>query len=326
MTMTKQLLFSILIPNYGINDNILRCFETVFNQDTNDLFEYEVIVCDQNDDKNFLTIESLIKSVGNKRLKLYRSEKSLIKARCLLVSKAVGKYIVFVDSDDYVSSNYLLSIYEAIKINDFPCLIIHPYYIVQEGKQERKVTLSEEIKRNFIDYYLYSDYLNSLVIKCFKKEFFNCDLVYDYDVVVGDDWVLSFQLFEKIKQIVFCDDVDGYYYCINNSSTTKRITMEIAEKQIRYRIPYLSYDKMTEFQWKLFSKTNIKNYCICSIQLIRNKIIDYNEFVSFSNSIRHLFFKEQKTAYFKKMTTREKMAFYLLKLRLYLFLYLLFKI
>lgn len=105
---------SVIIPAYNAEAYIERCLNSLVNQTIN--VSYEIIVV--NDGSNDNT-EAKIKSYicNYPYLIKYFSKKNggQSSARNLGLDNAVGKYIAFVDSDDYVDANYLFYLYEMCK-------------------------------------------------------------------------------------------------------------------------------------------------------------------------------------------------------------------
>lgn len=95
-------LLSIVIPAYNAEKYIKNCIESITSQNIDD---YEIIVVDDGSTDNTIPIvEELTKS--NKKIKLYKqNHKFAGAARNLGISKACGKYIHFVDADDWLEPN-----------------------------------------------------------------------------------------------------------------------------------------------------------------------------------------------------------------------------
>ena len=96
----KDVMFSIIIPNYNEDKYIRECLESVFNQTYNN---YEVIVVDDGSTDNSLDI------IKDFNVKLYHSNGLHAGgARNLGLDNATGDYVVFLDSDDYFNNNNVL--------------------------------------------------------------------------------------------------------------------------------------------------------------------------------------------------------------------------
>ena len=97
--------FSIIIPCFNREKLISRSIRSALHQSNIDRTKYEIIVIDDcSTDKSLEKIQefdSIIKIIKNKKnLGLSKSRNKAIK-----VSK--GKYILMLDSDDYIAENFL---------------------------------------------------------------------------------------------------------------------------------------------------------------------------------------------------------------------------
>lgn len=91
---------SIIIPVYNTDYQILKqCLESIIKKDQN--FLYEIIIID--DGSNSINSLKYKELIGDSKIKyIYQENKGVSSARNLGISRAKGKYIMFVDSDDYV--------------------------------------------------------------------------------------------------------------------------------------------------------------------------------------------------------------------------------
>ena len=114
-------MISFIIPSYNSASTIKRAIESILNQNAN--IRYEIIVVDDGSSDN---TEEVLKCYDNdERVKYYKKDNSgVADTRNYGISKAVGDYIIFVDSDDYISENllkdinpYLMQNIELIKWN-----------------------------------------------------------------------------------------------------------------------------------------------------------------------------------------------------------------
>ena len=97
--------FSIIITCFNRKRFIQRCIKSALNQSLVDRSGYEVIVVDDKStdgSKNIIEqFENTIKIIYNKK------NYGLSKSRNLGIKKSKGKYILMLDSDDYISEHYL---------------------------------------------------------------------------------------------------------------------------------------------------------------------------------------------------------------------------
>ena len=98
----QTILFSVIIPTFNRAELLLEAIESVLQQGADDC---EIIIID--DGSTDYTNES-INSLNNERLKYYyQSNQGQSAARNLGVKKAKGRFIIFMDDDDYWLPDHL---------------------------------------------------------------------------------------------------------------------------------------------------------------------------------------------------------------------------
>lgn len=108
----QELLFSIIIPIYNCEKYIERCIKSIIEQD---FFSYEIIAVDDGSKDNSLNICNNI-AENFKQVKVFSKKNSGVSdTRNYALNRATGKYILFMDSDDYVEKDYLQTAIDIIK-------------------------------------------------------------------------------------------------------------------------------------------------------------------------------------------------------------------
>ena len=97
-------LISVIIPAYNSEQYILRCLDSVFNQTYKNI---EIIVVnDGSTDKTREIVEQL-----DNVILLNKENGGLCSSRKYGVKNSKGKYIIFLDSDDYLESDFIEKLY-----------------------------------------------------------------------------------------------------------------------------------------------------------------------------------------------------------------------
>ena len=111
------MILSIVVPCYNSEEHIERCLNSLINQNLNEQ-DYEIIVInDGSTDNSKKHVENIKKNHKNIRL-YYQENKGLGAVRNRGMEIAKGKYIYFIDSDDYLAYNTLGAIVDClIKFN-----------------------------------------------------------------------------------------------------------------------------------------------------------------------------------------------------------------
>lgn len=104
---------SIVVPVYNVEDYVSNCIKSILQQTFRN---YELIVVNDGSTDNSL---SELQNFSDSRLKIFSQEnRGLSGARNTGIKHAKGKYITFIDSDDWISKDYLETMmYYADKYN-----------------------------------------------------------------------------------------------------------------------------------------------------------------------------------------------------------------
>lgn len=105
----KMLGISVVIPVYNVEKYIDMCLKSVFNQRFQN-FEI-VIVNDGSKDNSEVIIEKYKKIYGDKINYIKKENGGLSSARNKALEYVKGKYVTFLDSDDYIAEDYLEILY-----------------------------------------------------------------------------------------------------------------------------------------------------------------------------------------------------------------------
>ena len=104
--------FSIIVPVYNVDTYLRECIESILSQSFND---YEMLLIDDGSTDNSGKIcDEYGLSNRDKVRVIHKENGGLSDTRNVGISKAEGKYILFVDSDDYIAPQSLNIFYEKL--------------------------------------------------------------------------------------------------------------------------------------------------------------------------------------------------------------------
>lgn len=107
---------SIIVPVYNVEKYLERCINSLINQDIDDK-EYEIIMVNDGSTDNSKAIADLLVEKHD-NISLYCQEnQGLSGARNTGIEHAKGKYLMFVDSDDYLKDNSLANLINTCEKN-----------------------------------------------------------------------------------------------------------------------------------------------------------------------------------------------------------------
>ena len=207
-------LISVIVPVYNAAAYIERCVKSIQNQTYT---HYELILVNDGSTDNSLEICKTLASQDERIVVLDRPNGGASAARNTGLTKARGDYIVFVDSDDYVTSTYLENLYLAAKFGN--------YDIVQcnfEEVNNTKLSINNVIfDKMHVQEISKKQALNDRVYKVtiwgkIYSSFLFDDFKFREGEIYEDD--ASYYIFvDKAKKIAILNETLYYYYMSENS-------------------------------------------------------------------------------------------------------------
>lgn len=127
---------SIIIPVYNNEKYIEKCIHSVLNQTFGEL---EIIaVNDGSTDESGKILKNLERE-DVRIILLEQNNQGVAAARNLGVRKATGKYITFVDGDDYLKNDYIEKMYDLAEKESLDMVISGLTYVDESGKELNKI-------------------------------------------------------------------------------------------------------------------------------------------------------------------------------------------
>lgn len=216
---------SIIIPNYNNAKYLKRCLESIENQSLKDI--EAIIIDDGSTDQSCKIVKDFMKDVKIKTILIEQNNLNGAVARDRGLEIATGKYIFFLDSDDYLSNDKVLEkMYNDIKDND---LLVGNYDIVNEENttiKKYKIKYDEILNIDIpYKYCLISPVPSN---KLYKNEIIKNNRIYFSNVRIGQDLNFYLKYLSCVKSIIEVDYVI-YNYSILENSITRKINSNILD-------------------------------------------------------------------------------------------------
>lgn len=207
---------SIIVPIYNAERTLKKCLDSLLNQTKKEL---ELIVINDGSTDNS---EQIIKSYNDPRINYIKQEnKGIGKTRNLGIKKATGKYIMFVDSDDYLDKNACKQLFDKAFSNSLD-IVICDFYI------QKKDTITEEKLIDFKPSSL-KDMPNLIYDinlapwnKIYKTEFLKKNKIRFVENLKYEDAPFVCESLDKANKIGKVNKCLNYYVINEKSETTVR--------------------------------------------------------------------------------------------------------
>ncbi len=209
-------LISIIVPIYKVENYISRCVDSIINQTYENL---EIILVDDGSPDNCPKICDDYASKDDRIRVVHKINGGLSDARNAGIQVATGGYISFIDSDDYVSLDFIETLYNTITSENsdvVECSVVKFYddHHFEAYNDDFKIasfdtvsSLSALISENPFHQHVWN--------KLYKAE-----LVIDIPYSVGklnEDEFWTYQIFGKAKKVTKINKTMYYYFQRENS-------------------------------------------------------------------------------------------------------------
>lgn len=209
-------MLSVIIPAYNVEKYIERCINSVLNQYLKNI---EIIVID--DGSKDKTSDICLKISENNKNIIYKKVQNggCSAARNLGVSMAKGKYIAFLDSDDWVDSDMYINMIEEAEKNQAD-IVICGFKKLDENKN--LLSTVKIPKRNNKNEYIdcTTEWFASPCNKIYKRDLLEKNNIrFLLNIYTGEDMFFNFISFFYSKNIISLDE-PYYNYFMNQNSVS----------------------------------------------------------------------------------------------------------
>jgi glycosyltransferase involved in cell wall biosynthesis len=248
--------FSVIIATYNRKKLTAKTINTILNQT---FYNFEVIIIDDGSTDGSYSYLARRYSLEQRVKLFHQNNAERGAARNNGIQKAVGVYLVFVDSDDTIDSNHLEILYSHIIRESYPNFLTCKFDFIKNGKTTRA-----PIAKLSAGYYDYKPLLNGNTFgmySCARRE--NPNLIkfeINPEYAIFEDWMYHFSNLYQDKIFL----IDHTTYHINDhNDRSMRIGHEI-----------------------ICTKVNLaKNWIIDHVKLNPTEVKELNAFVHYFSAV-----------------------------------------
>lgn len=307
----KNDMISIIIPIYNVEKYLEKCLDSILNQTYKNL---EIILIDDGSTDNSPNICNSY-CEKDKRIKIiHKNNEGVSSARNKGIELSKGKYIVFIDSDDYVSNEHIEVLYDCIISNNVDLVISNLIDISEDG-----IILNNEEKESFL---MNKD-------QCLKEllsedNFYHlcCGNIYRKDLLekirfnckyrIAEDLDFLYRYIKQINSAYFLSK-NTYYYLKREGSATNSIYSEKWNDELK--ICNFIISEMVELE-NNFHKYAKRKYIRLNINQAYRFKLNKNQTKILKNNIK-IYKNEMFNS--KLFDNKEKLKIFLLLKSYYLF-------
>jgi len=224
---------SVIVPIYNSESSLCRCIDSLLSQTYSAV---ELILIDDGSVDSSLAICTRYAAVDNRIRVIHQQNSGVAVARNKGLACATGKYVCFVDSDDYVLPDYLYKMW----CNMSPERDLVFSYSVNKIENVNRIQQCESVCLRNSDVGRIFSINNNISktgpwSKLFRNEIIQRNnILFPKDLPIGEDAVFLMNYLCFCNNVILTDDHDYVYVVDSANSLTKKhysLTTELMIKQ-----------------------------------------------------------------------------------------------
>lgn len=229
--MNKDII-SIVIPIYNVPEKFLRrCIESAMNQTYNNI---EIILIDDGSTDKSGEICDEYSNLDNRIRAIHKKNAGLSAARNTGFKYAKGKWITFVDGDDWIEKDMCESIYSSITDDNIDMCFFGVYRDYGEKStkmkysyKDGKIYTADECKKLQEDVLSFNRNISCVYAKFFKMDYLNkFQIQHNEELKKGAEGIeFNLRAFENLNTALFVEKY-YYHYIYNDESISSKCNDE----------------------------------------------------------------------------------------------------
>ena len=272
--------FSIIVPIYNSELYLKRCLESIIKQACQ---AYEVILVDDGstDTSGDLCDEYVAKF--NNFYVIHKNNEGLSSARNTGLKFATGKYIVFLDSDDFIEKELLLKAFTQLEEKQFDACSFGVRRVDTKGvilyemrfsEFENHIILDSKNRDNFlITKFLQYKLGWEVCFYVFRRDIIEREEIYfSKELIYAEDIPFTFEYLLHVNKVIKIPDI-LYNYTYRQKSITGRCETNTILNGILVDV-YEALNKVMIKNSNIFLEDNILYYAALIKYIVPNVLID----------------------------------------------------
>lgn len=194
---------SVIVPVYNVEKYIKRCVESILNQT---LEQIELILIDDGSVDNSGKICDEFQEKDNRVSVIHQKNQGVSIARNNGLDIATGKYIAFIDADDFIDARMFQTMFETAEKENSDLAICGSDYVDVDGniketylEKEREILTREEIFQRYFD--MPPSIRKAVWNKIFRRDLLQ-NLKFSPGIKMAEDAEFLFEYIKKIEKAV----------------------------------------------------------------------------------------------------------------------------
>lgn len=246
-------LISIIIPVYNAEKYLKRCIDSIIVQTFSD---WELILVDDGSTDSSSKICDEYARQDKRITVCHIQNGGVSSARNIGIDKSCGEFIIFVDSDDYISPMYLETLVKLISDNDMACVgykLVSPNKDTLPANRFKKRILTMSIMDSIRDFYRSKNFVFNAYIwnRIFRTDVIKKNNIrFRNDIRIKEDGLFLMQYLCKCTGCCMIDTTPLYMYVQNENSAMQRLFEEfkpVLLDSLKARVECLNLIRNSEY-------------------------------------------------------------------------------
>lgn len=290
---TKMPYLSVIVPIYQVEPYLRECVDSILAQEFEDM---EIILVDDGSPDRCPEICEEYAGKDHRIRVIHQANGGIVRARKAGIAIASGRYVTFVDSDDWIDRGMYRTLYREAQRTDAD-IIITGAVVENDGRQEiltnptaAGLYTGEKLKQlhqtmlyagTFYQPGIYPVVWN----KWFKREILKKNLnALDDTISLGEDMACTYPCLMDAKKVLIYGDKIFYHYRIRKDAMTKQDPKAAAGKYVRLH-QYLEQVFPKE-KWPQIAEQLDYHRAYLAAVVLLEEILKYNRIGSLKKGIR----------------------------------------
>ena len=297
-----EVLVSIIVPVYNVSEKyIKKCIESLIYQT---MKEIEIIIVDDGSTDNSGELCDMYAKKDNRIKVIHKKNGGASSARNIGLKIITGKWLMFLDADDWVDDNTLDYAVNYSDNNDADILAWNHYYETSRGRVKRDEIYPSPLIRcnsNFDDIKMleldtiapeYNKRINNISVgavrgvwaKLYKTELIKKNkILFNENLVISEDAFFNLCCFQKANKVIMINQYFNHYR-LDQSSAMRRYHNNICD--VNRNILDSFYSCLYKKGYKeSFDLCYMRMVCACIVRSFNCKFIHRENKNNFKNNI-----------------------------------------
>lgn len=285
--------FSIIVPIYNSEKYIEKCICSITKQSYKNI--EIILVNDGSTDNSYEKCKHIAKK--DDRIKLINKiNEGVSSARNTGIEEAIGEYILFLDSDDWLEIDAIECCNKYIREIKYDMVIFEILKVkkIEENKLNYKIKNNSYTVKSLFEELLYNpkhiERINSVCAKLYKLNIIKKNNIkFNQNIQMGEDLLFNIEYLEFTSKVLWSNKIIYNYYIDNNISATKKYISNKYEQLIKVnnRLKLLLKNIQDKKLLKIQKYIRIKNIYSCFKDLYHKDCnYTYRQKISFIKKVR----------------------------------------